>query len=361
MQRFPATRLLASVLAGIPWPSVDIGPGFGFHGNELPHRLPWNGVANMSNQAPDSRSIRSEANRPAKPCIKATPTRDTEVGGGFTIRRALPHRARRMVGAWCFLDHFGPLDISAGEGLRVGPHPHIGLQTVTWLLEGEVLHRDSLGSLQAIRPGQLNLMTAGRGIAHSEESPEGAPADLHGVQFWLALPDSHRHIEPDFEHYPEVPLIVRDEMQIRLLVGEHAGVCAPARVHSPLVGLDVSLDAGRHVLPLNQAFEHAILVVEGEMSGEGGPMHPGTLYYLGSGRDHLSVESSEPARFLLLGGEPFAESIVLWWNFVARNAAEIRQAKEEWQAASSRFGDVVGYPGPRLQAPELRARLKTGR
>lgn len=306
----------------------------------------------MSNLSKDRDAQRCE-NAPSPEAIEELNTRNTEMGGGLLIRRALPHRRRRLVGAWCFLDHFGPLSLEDRDGMRVGPHPHIGLQTVTWLLEGEIYHRDSLGYEQLIKPGQLNLMTAGRGIAHSEETPPEHGVSLHGLQFWLALPDTHRHIEPAFEHLAELPRFRHDDMEIQLFVGELLGHRSPAKVYSPLVGIDVQVNGqGKHNLPLNPDFEHALMVVEGELHGDGLAMQQEAFYYLGPGRTELTLAHDRPARLILLGGEPLREQVLLWWNFVARNEAELHRAREDWME-TDHFGIVHGYEGPRLEAPPL--------
>lgn len=278
-------------------------------------------------------------------------TRDSVLGEGMTIRRALPSRQRRCVGAWCFLDHFGPLDVSQGRGLRVGPHPHIGLQTFTWPISGEILHRDSLGYEQLMRPGQVNLMTAGRGIAHSEESPAERSPLLHGAQLWIALPDSHREMEPAFEHYPEVPALERDGFHIAVLAGELLGERSPVKVFSPLLGAELSsVRGGQTLLPLRPDFEHAVLMLEGLASIEDEPLGVGELLHLGGGRERLQVKADRPARLLLLGGEPFPEAPLLWWNFVARSKEEIARATSDWKAGRG-FGEVRGYDGERLDAP----------
>jgi redox-sensitive bicupin YhaK (pirin superfamily) len=181
-------------------------------------------------------------------------TRDSVLGEDLMIRRALPSRLRRTVGAWCFFDHFGPVDTSGGRGMRVGPHPHIGLQTFTWPIAGEILHRDSLGYEQVIRPGAVNLMTAGRGISHSEESPEPRSPILHGAQLWIALPEAQRRMAPSFEHYPSVPALERDGFKLTILVGELLGERSPVRVHTPMVGLELlTQDAAHSVLPRRRA------------------------------------------------------------------------------------------------------------
>jgi quercetin 2,3-dioxygenase len=280
------------------------------------------------------------------------------LGKGIKIRRALPHRDRRMVGAWCFFDHFGPLTISSSEGMRVGPHPHIGLQTVSWLIEGEVLHRDSLGYQQLIRRDQLNIMTAGRGIVHSEETPTEHSDRLHGLQLWIALPNSDRHTEPAFEHHPALPRIARDGMHITLLVGEGLDEKSPARMFTPIVGYDVTLtDTGTRSFELDPSYEHAVLLTDGIITIGSETMKPSMLYYLGMERDVLTISNESPARFAIIGGEPFGEKIILWWNLVARTTEEISQARDDWEAYRY-FGEVKGYDGPRLVAPALTTSLK---
>jgi quercetin 2,3-dioxygenase len=298
---------------------------------------------------------------PAQPAIEALPAHEAIVGSGMQVRRALPHRLRRRVGAWCFLDHYGPVTLAAADaGMRVGPHPHIGLQTVSWLYEGAVLHRDSLGSLQLIKPGQLNLMTAGAGISHSEESPAGHPPDLHGLQFWIALPETRRNGEPAFDHHPKLPAISRDGLDMTLIIGEALGERSPAKVYSEMAGVDiVCKDAGARRLPLNPAFEHALFLIEGGMTLEGKDMAPGTLYYIGPGRESIALGNRAHARAFLLGGVPMKEDVLLWWNFVARNTEEMAAARKEWESRTVRFGEVHGYDGPRLVAPELTTRLRS--
>lgn len=291
-------------------------------------------------------------------CIEALPTRDSILGEGMKIRRALPQRDRPMVGAWCFLDHFGPLAIGSGDGIRVGPHPHIGLQTVTWLIEGEVFHRDSLGYQQLIRPDQLNIMTAGRGIVHSEETPSEHSDRVHGLQLWVALPDTDRHTESAFEHHPALPRIERDGMDITLLVGEGQGEQSPARMFTPIVGYDIALtDSGARAFELDPSYEHAVLLTDGMITIDSEIMAPSMLYYLGMGRDALTISNESPARFAIIGGAPFGEKIILWWNLVARTTEEISQARDDWEAHRY-FGEVEGYDGPRLVAPALITRLK---
>ena len=284
------------------------------------------------------------------PVLQKIPTRKAQIGENLTIRRALPHKDRRTIGAWCFLDHFGPLDLKTGE-LDIAPHPHIGLQTFTWTLAGEIMHRDSIGSEQIIQPGQINLMTAGNGIAHSEESlPDSV---LHGVQLWIALPDMVRHMEPQFHHYANVPCLQHAGLTIRVLVGEFMGQQAKTQVYSPLIALDLAADeAIDTTLPLNPNFEYGILplIEQAEIGGEVATQE--TLLYLGKGRNQLHVNMPAGARLLLIGGEPFNEEILIWWNFVARTKEELIAATDAWNEGS-RFGKVEGYHAGRLTAPPL--------
>jgi quercetin 2,3-dioxygenase len=279
-------------------------------------------------------------------------TRTAEIGGGLTIRRALPNRHRRTVGAWCFLDHAGPLEFGTDGGMHVGPHPHIGLQTFTWMIEGEVVHRDSLGNEQLITPGQVNLMTAGAGIAHAEDSAPGRVGRLHAAQLWIALPEGQRRCAPAFRNYPQLPLIRTGGFEVRVLAGSALGQTSPAEVHTPLVGLDLSA-AGPAALPLSitPSFEHGALVLSGAARVAGEPLSPGTLLYLAPGREQLAIECAAATRILLIGGVPFGEEILLWWNFVARTTAEIEAATRAWNAGS--FGAVTGSPAPPLVAPSV--------
>lgn len=279
-------------------------------------------------------------------------TRSAEIGGGLTIRRALPNRHRRTVGAWCFLDHAGPMEFGAGGGMHVGPHPHIGLQTFTWMIEGEVVHRDSLGNEQLITPGQVNLMTAGEGIAHAEDSAPGRAGRLHAAQLWIALPEGGRRRPPAFRNYPRLPLLESGGFRVRVLAGSAFGQTSPAEVYSPLVGLDVSATGPAVLaLPLTASFEHAALALSGAASVAGVALAPGTLLYFGPGREQLTLQTDAAARILLIGGTPFGEEILVWWNFVARTREEIAEATRDWNAG--RFGAVHGSPAPPLVAPEV--------
>jgi redox-sensitive bicupin YhaK (pirin superfamily) len=287
------------------------------------------------------------------PALERLGTRTAEIGGGLTIRRALPNRQRRTVGAWCFLDHAGPMTFASGGGMHVGPHPHIGLQTFTWMIEGEVVHRDSLGNEQLITPGQVNLMTAGVGIAHAEDSAPGHAGRLHAAQLWIALPEAQRRLPPAFRNYPRLPLIETEGFSIRVLAGSAFGHTSPAEVYSPLVGLDLSA-AGAAALrvPVERSFEHAALVLSGAASVAGELLAPGTLLYLGTGRAELALRCESAVRVLLIGGVPFGDEILVWWNFVARTREEIEAATRDWNAG--RFGAVAGSPSPALIAPDVR-------
>ncbi len=287
------------------------------------------------------------------PIIEQIPTRQGVIGEGLVIRRALPSKQRRMVGAWCFLDHAGPMQYGPGQGLQVGPHPHIGLQTFTWMIEGEIMHRDSLGYEQVIRPNQVNLMTAGSGIVHAEDAVDNRPGTLHAAQLWIALPDAERHREPAFEHYPELPTVEQDGFHITVLAGQYLDQTSPVKLYSPLSGLDLTSEgAAKTDVPLTPAFEHAILVLRGSATVAGEVVSPGTLLYLGTQRDSIDISCTKASQILLLGGEPFKEEILLWWNFVARQQSEIELATQQWNDGTY-FGEVNASPSPRLVAPSL--------
>ena len=288
--------------------------------------------------------------------LELTEARNARVGA-ITVRRMLPLRTRRSVGAWCFIDHYGPLDVDGATGMSVPPHPHIGLQTVTWLLTGNVLHRDSLGSEQLIRPGQLNLMTSGRGIAHAEESPAEHDPTLHGVQLWVALPDASRQVDPAFEHHAALPTAGFGGFQTSVLVGELAGASSPATTFSPIVGAQLSA-TGRPasaLLPLRPEYEHVIFVANGEAGIDGVRLHPGQLLYIPTGRHETAVAAPADSTLLLLGGVPLGEPLLMWWNFVARTPEEIAAATAAWRAGE--FGPVGGYQGDPMPAPPLDAAL----
>ena len=289
--------------------------------------------------------------------LELTQARNARVGD-MTVRRLLPLRLRRSVGAWCFVDHYGPMSVDGVTGMAVPPHPHIGLQTVTWLLDGNVLHRDSLGNEQLIRPGQLNLMTSGRGIAHAEESVPGQdPGErhpvLHGVQLWVALPDASRHVAPAFEHHAGLPAASLGGFGITVFLGELAGATSPATAFSPIVGAELTA-AGRRassVVPLRPGFEHVVFVARRQAEVDGVRLEPGQLLYLRTGRHEADVSAPEGSTLIVLGGEPLGEPLLMWWNFVARTAEEIAAATAGWRAGE--FGEVGGYQGEPLPAPPL--------
>lgn len=287
--------------------------------------------------------------------------REVPLGGvrGMNVLRALPHRNLPTIGAWCFLDRFGPADTR----MRVEPHPHIGLQTVTWPLVGEIRHRDSLGSDADLRRGQLNLMTAGNGISHSEYSIGDGPVPLDALQFWVVLPDSVRDGAAGFERHTSLPSVTLAagrgaDAVATVVLGEFAGTRSPATVHTPIVGAEIALPAGSVVrLPLRAEWEHAVMLVEGDAVIDGHAQTRNDLLYLGDSRDAVEVSSAEGALLFLLGGEPLEDEIVMWWNFAGRSHEEIVEARQAWEAESAgaaaiRFGEVAGHD-VRIPAPPL--------
>lgn len=286
--------------------------------------------------------------------VEPYPLRETEIQPRLRVRRALPASGRRLVGPWCFLDHFGPLEIGAGRGIQLGPHPHIGLQTVTWLFQGEILHRDSLGSEQLIRPRQLNIMTAGRGIAHSEETPAHHGDTVHGLQMWLALPREHAAASPAFDHFDALPTREVGGSQVTVAVGRWCDKESPAPVYSPAVALEIRLDAGEPCpLPLDPDYEHALLPLHGDVRFHDVTLTPGALWYFDRGRRWIELYAPTGALAFLVGGERFAERPILWWNFVASDLPTIRRAREDWEHGR-RFGAVNGASAARVAAPPLR-------
>ena len=288
----------------------------------------------------------------AGPVTELFSSRVVPLGGmrrGIAVNRVLPQRALPTVGAWCFLDQFGP----QRTDMQVLPHPHIGLQTVTWPLAGEVRHRDSLGSDVIIRPGQLNLMTSGHGIAHSEFSLGELP-QLHGLQLWVALPAAAAGHEPGFEQHSELPVHEADGVRATVFMGELGSVRSPATAYSPLVGAELALPAGASTtLPLRLDFEYALLVLSGGLRVAGTELGSGPLLYLGLDRGELELSAEVGTRAILLGGEPFRDDLVMWWNFVGRNHDEIAAARADWESQDERrFGAVAGG-GERIPAPRL--------
>ena len=289
----------------------------------------------------------------ARPALSRIALRPAELGEGLTIRRALPTRQRRRVGAWCFLDHVGPVRFEHAAGLHVGAHPHTALQTFTWMIQGRILHRDSLGSEQLICPGQVNLMTAGRGIVHTEDSLPGEPV-LHAAQLWIALPPAQADCEPSFDHYPELPSWQQDGIACTLLAGRHEGRQAPTRVHTPLLGIDLAnAQAASTTLALDPAFEYGLLPLTGALRIGRERIRDDEFTYLGQGLERLELGLEAGSRVLLLGGEPFEAPLVMWWNFVGGSRDQVAQAQADWESGSPRFGRVAGDAGPRLVAPKL--------
>ena len=262
--------------------------------------------------------------------------------GNLTIRRALPVRGRRLIGRWCFLDRYGPVSFTDEKPMDVAPHPHIGIQTVTWLVEGEVVHHDSLGYEAVARPGGVNLMTSGSGIAHAEETPPRNVGRLSGVQLWVALPDARRNLAPSFEHIPEVP-----RLETR------GGIVHTFASEADLAGRDVAVHRGEILhIGIDSAHEHGLFILGGDVELDGERLEPDALYYVEPGRSELAFRSAGGARVLLLGGVPFTEPILMWWNFVARTPEEIAAARADWEDGR-RFGPVNAYQGPRIPAPPL--------
>ncbi|ACZ23441.1 Pirin-related protein [Sanguibacter keddieii DSM 10542] len=320
--------------------------------------------------------------------------REVPLGGAraMTVRRTLPQRARSMVGAWCFLDHFGPDDVTAGPGMQVPPHPHTGLQTVTWLFAGEIEHHDSVGSDCRVRPGELNLMTSGHGISHSEHSPDDrTTTTLHGVQLWTALPHASADVAPAFEHHEDLPVLQAAGARVQVFLGALPAqpglgrpepLVSPATTYTELLGAQVDLEAGATlVLQVDPDHEHAVLVDSGEgVTVDGEQVVADHLGYVAPGRRGLALTTTTRARLVLLGGRPSTEEIVMWWNFVGRSHDEVVAARADWQRQNghadrdtldagrtptgqespstsrpgdARFGTVVGYDGAPLPAPVL--------
>lgn len=290
----------------------------------------------------------------ASPVVEVLRPREVPLGGPRAIRvqRTLPQRQRSLIGAWCFIDHYGPVDAR----MDVPPHPHTGLQTVSWLFSGEVEHRDSAGVHAVVRPGELNLMTAGAGICHSEVSLD-SHALLHGVQLWVALPATDRDTGRDFAHYTPAPLALPGAIA-RVFLGELAGGRSPVPTATPLLGAQIDLDAGTVLdIDLDPTFEHGVLCDSGTVHVDGTALASAELAYRGPGPARLQVANAGegPARVLLLGGTPFTEELVMWWNFVGRSHDDIVNYRQLWEDADDRFGAVQGYRGAlaRLPAPPL--------
>jgi len=265
-----------------------------------------------------------------------------ELGEGFSVRRALPDARRRSVGPFVFFDQMGPVRLPAGGGLDVRPHPHIGLATVTYLFEGEILHRDSLGSVQAIRPGEVNWMIAGRGIVHSERTPQelraGGPV-LSGVQTWIALPREQEECEPAFSHHARLPLWEEAGITLRIILGDLLGLASPVPTLSPTIYADIAMHAARRFAIPAKHDERGLYVIDGRVAIGGGTFEAGEMLVLTPGSEVL-VESQAPSRLLLFGGAAPDGPRHVWWNFVSSRTQRIEQAAEDWKAG--RFARVPG-------------------
>ncbi len=267
-----------------------------------------------------------------------------DLGDGFSVRRLLPHAQARHVGPFVFFDHMGPVSMAPGRGMDVRPHPHIGLATVTYLFEGAIRHRDSLGSVQDIRPGDVNWMTAGRGIVHSERTPDAERAAgqaLHGIQIWVALPKSAEEMAPEFHHHAaaDLPVRERDGVHLRLVVGAALGLRAPVRVFAPMFYLAAEFSAGgRVVLPAKYA-ERAVYALDAELSIDGEPLAAGRMAILAAGSG-VEISATTPARAVFFGGAPLDGERHLYWNFVSSSRERIEQAKQDW--AAQNMGQVPG-------------------
>lgn len=295
--------------------------------------------------------------------------REVPLGGprAMTVRRSLPQRGQTLIGAWCFLDHYGPDDVRLGGGMAVPGHPHTGLQTVSWVFSGEIEHRDTTGAHAIVRPREVNLMTAGSGIAHSEYSTPDT-AFLHGVQLWVALPDEHRNTAPAFEHHAP-PVLDVEGAEVVVFLGGLFGQRSPVRTFTPLLGAELTLRPGQRLrVPADPTFEHGVLIDAGSVTVGGIDASIGQLVYLPAGPDAVDLTAGDegPARLLLIGGEPLGEQIVMWWNFVGRSHDEIAGFREDWQRArtapeAGRFGPFPGgwdetIPAPILPNVRLRPR-----
>jgi quercetin 2,3-dioxygenase len=309
-------------------------------------------MSNLEKQPAELASPRP--GRPDPGVVEVLEPRLVPLGGprAMTVRRTLPQRQRSLIGGWCFLDHYGPDQVAQTGGMRVPPHPHTELQTVSWLFTGQVEHRDSAGHHALIRPGELNLMTAGRGISHSEVSTAGTTV-LRGVQLWVALPAAARFTDPGFEHY--VPEVVRGPgFAARVFLGSLLGRSSPVRCYSPLVGaeIDIAPDAAVRI-DADPGFEHGVLVDSGVVTVNGATVPADRLGYLGPGPAAIELRAiGPPARVLLLGGAPLGEQIVMWWNFIGRGHADIAAYRAAWQAEIAAAGagpagaGVAARPGP---------------
>jgi redox-sensitive bicupin YhaK (pirin superfamily) len=299
--------------------------------------------------------------------VEVLTPREVPLGGlrAMTVRRTLPQRQRSLIGAWCFLDHYGPDEVIETGGMRVTPHPHTGLQTVSWLFSGEIEHRDSAGNHAMVRPGELNLMTAGHGISHSEVTTPSVRR-LHGAQLWVALPDAARDRGPGFDHYAPAP-VSGGGWEARVFLGSLLGASSPVATATPLLGAELTLRPGVELeLDVDPSYELGVLVDRGVVGVNGLDAKEHELAYVAPGSAILRMAAHVDCRLLLIGGPPFGEPIVMWWNFVGRTHEEIVGFREEWQAqlagggyVDGRFGIPVGDSLPPIPAPPLpNARLR---
>jgi redox-sensitive bicupin YhaK (pirin superfamily) len=277
-----------------------------------------------------------------------------DLGDGFTVRRLLPALLARHVGPFVFFDHMGPADFAAGAGMDVRPHPHIGLATITWLFEGSIRHRDTLGSLVDIRPGEVNWMTAGRGIAHSERTPPEARRDgqrLHGVQLWVALPRDEAEVAPEFHHHgaDELPRIERDGAALLLVAGTAYGAQSPVKVYAPMFLIEARLAAGVTLEWPQEHVERGVYVIEGRVDW-GEQVVPADQMAVQAGPTAAPLRSHEPSRLILFGGAPLDGERHLWWNFVASSRERIERAKADW--VGGRFGVIPGDDKEFIPLPE---------
>lgn len=323
----------------------------------------------MSNVEIDPPEIECEAGgapngpEPGGAAVEIITSRDVPLGGprAMTVKRTLPQRQRSLIGAWCFVDHYGPDDVAATGGMDIPSHPHTGLQTVSWLFEGNVTHHDSGDHHAVVRPGEVNLMTSGAGICHTEVSTQDTIV-LHGVQLWTVLPDAVRETTGRrFDHHVPEP-VTFDGGSALVFMGSLLGSSSPVETFSPLLGAELRLDTGAELrVDVDPDFEHGLLVDSGEVAIEGVRVAPTELAYTGVGERTLTLRNtgSTPARAIFLGGTPLGEQIVMWWNFIGRSHEEIARYREGWEAGADRFGAVDGYIShdpdglTRLPAPTL--------
>lgn len=306
--------------------------------------------------------------------VEIITSRDVPLGGlrSMKVKRTIPQRQRSLIGAWCFVDYYGPDDVSETGGMDVAPHPHSGLQTMSWLFQGRIMHHDSADNHAVVRPGEANFMTAGRGISHSETSTQDTKV-LHGVQLWVALPDKDRNMFPRFENYKPEPIQV-DGGEVLVFIGSLLGETSPISTFTPLVGTEITLEEGvEFTVDVDPTFEHGVLLDIGAIEVEGVAVQRSQLAYTGVGENRLRIKNTGEgvARMLLIGGEPFKERITMWWNFIGRSHDEVAKAREEWQARNERFGYVEGYishdpeamdwiPAPKMPNVRITARKNPG-